>query len=180
MRRHYVIALFVCTISIATTALAQDSKRFGLVLGSSIAALWKPSASFGIRPEISISHVSATSKNTPTGLETTNTGLQLPFAISALFYTAEKDHLRLYLSPAYTYQRNSSSSTVANANTNTVHTNGGRGSFGAEYAISDRFSAFGEVGIGYTHQKARNSSNTTETTTGAWFMRSGVGVILFF
>jgi len=177
VRRDRVIMLFVCAISIASTAFAQDTRKFGVVMGSIIGVLWQPTSSVAIRPEISFSHNST--KNETGQVSSTNSSLSLPLAIGALFYMAEHEHLRTYVTPAFTYQRNSSKSSVATTNPPT-NTYGFRGMVGAEYAISDRFSAFGEVGIAYSHVKARNASNTATSTSNGWSARSAVGVILFF
>lgn len=177
MRRDRVIMLFVCAISITSAAFAQESKKFGVVMGSVLGVLWQPTPSVAIRPEISFSHNST--KNETSQASSTNSSLSLPLAVSALFYMAEHDHLRTYVSPAFTYQRNSSESSL-NVTNPPANTYGFRGMVGAQYAISERFSAFGEIGIGYAHVKTPNSSNTATSTSSGWSSRSGVGVILFF
>jgi len=177
VRRNGVIVLFVCAISIASTAFAQDAKKFGVVMGSNLGVIWQPTASVAVRPEIGFSHNST--KNETSQVSSTNSSLAVPLAISALFYFAEHDHLRTYVSPAFTYQRNSSESST-NVTSPPVNTYGFRGVIGAQYAISDRFSAFGEIGLAYSHAKARNAANTTTSTGNSWSTRSGVGVILFF
>jgi hypothetical protein len=56
------------------------------------------------------------------------------------------------------------------------------GFFGAQYALSDRFGVFGEVGFGYNWQTFEASSSflDTETKSHGWSTRTGVGVVLYF
>jgi hypothetical protein len=69
----------------------------------------------------------------------------------------------------------------------TITTKSATGLFGAQYSLHKRFSAFGEVGFGYS--TSRSSGKTTppptfeislNPSTHGWGTRTGAGVIFYF
>jgi hypothetical protein len=105
---------------------------------------------------------------------------------SALFYLGKPETLRTYVAPRLTYTRNSINSpaglsgTIGDSVTTFVLFSG---SFGAQYAMSRRFSVFAETGMAYQRSKSSVTSSaffrpdTTASTVGP---RGSVGAILFF
>jgi Tfp pilus assembly protein PilE len=128
---------------------------------------------------------------TTTTTTTTTDAWQVSAGLSGLFYLSKHDALRTYLSPRWAYTRLSSSPSSTNsAATSAVtgtsgHVNVVSGSFGAQYAISDRFSAFGEVGLAFTRTVSSPLVNSSFVTVGGSTStnlgtRSGAGVIVYF
>ena len=180
MKRYSVVLPFVCAMLVAAVASAQDKGRVGLAMGAptAVAVVWHVSEAVAIRPEISIAR--SASSTTVNGLTSTSTSLATSVAVSGLVYGAAHDNLRTYFSPAFTYARTSVSST-----SNGVKTTSGpnplygvRASAGAEYALGHRFSAYGEVGINYSH--LRTTIAPAVATNNAITVRSAVGAILYF
>jgi opacity protein-like surface antigen len=105
--------------------------------------------------------------------------------VSGLFYVSRNDNLRTYVSPRYTYSRGSSTSTTSgifgeleNELESSIHSI--TGSFGAQYALGSRFSAFGEVGLGYVRSTLSGSFSGVRSKSHGWSTRTGAGFILYF
>jgi outer membrane protein with beta-barrel domain len=179
IRRIHVIAALVLVAPVA--GYAQEKGNVGMTMGypAAVGALWHVSDDVALRPEISISRSSI---DTSSGVGDSSSW-SLGLGISALFYVTRADNLRTYVSPRYSYSRSSATATAAatpvtselTTSTSTVSV-----SFGAQYALSPRFSAFGEVGFGYGRGGLRSSLAGTRTTSQNWSTRTGAGVILYF
>jgi hypothetical protein len=189
-RRLLSISLALVVLSAGTSA-AQDGGKTGVTMGypASIGLVWHANKNVAIRPELSLSG-SSSSANGSTGSPGITTsiegdGLALGTGVSVLFYLHTYDHLRTYFSPRFTYAHTrsttTSSTSVGSFETKTTsYSLTGNGSFGAEYALSDKFSAFGEVGFGFGHSKNSSSSSSIKPTANNWGTRTGVGVIYYF
>ena len=168
-------ATILISAALPMSAFAQqDSATAGLVMAtpSSVSFIWHVSGSVALRPEIGFA---ASKAETMQGGGTESTSTTWTPGFSALFYVAQMDALRTYLTPRYAYSRahvESSSTLGSSESTGTSHSVSG--SFGAEYAVHRRFAVFGEIGINYTHAE----SETTDTNS--WNHRSAVGAILYF
>ena len=97
---------------------------------------------------------------------------QLGTGVSVLFYLKEYDRLQTYLTPRFTYYHLSATN-QANAPVTTPESSttgngyGFVGSFGAEYALGDKFAVFGEVGFGYSHATTKPSLSTVKARPAA-------------
>ena len=98
------------------------------------------------------------------------------------------DNVRTYVSPRYTYSRISTTSHFTPPTQGiavpdlkiTGNTNGGAGTFGAEYTPGSRFSVFGDVGVAFARATTSSSGLTASKTSGyAWGTTAGVGVIFY-
>ena len=172
-----------------TWAAAQDSGDVGLSMGypTSIAVTWHISNRIAIPPEVSLDWASTELElglpiegdDTSTDVFATNVGA------SVLFYLGAPDRLRTYVSPRILYSR-ISTDTEASFSGDLDRTLDGfllSGSFGAQYAVSDRFTAFGEVGLAYskTTSKLRLPFATAaESRLQSFGTRTAVGVTLYF
>jgi hypothetical protein len=185
-------------------ASAQDTPKIGLSMGypAAIGVIWHVTDRVAVRPEISVtksatefigSSVTFSSGGVLTNTTTTTTTdtWQSSGGLSALFYLSRHDKLRTYLSPRWAYTHVSSSpsstnSTVTSVVTGTTgHGNFVSGAFGAEYALGDRFSMFGEIGLGYNRTVSSPLTNSSLLTIGGsratnLSTRSGAGVVLYF
>jgi hypothetical protein len=172
-----------------TPARAQDERQVGLTMGypASVGLLWHVADNIAIRPELSLSRSSVEASSLDFGVDGTD-GWMLGTGVSVLAYLQSGNSLRTYVSPRFTYSRSESTSSGENVtDRETIGTNYSvSGFFGAQYALGDRFSVFGEVGFGYNWQnfEARglfgSQEITTETESHGWSTRTGVGVVLYF
>jgi len=175
---------------------------------SSVGVMWNVNDRIAVRPEIGLSRLSGDA----TGFDvagpapiSTNDSTGVGVGISGLLYLGRWDALRAYVSPRFSYVRNSasagttSSASLSESLSSSYLTSG---SFGAQYSLGRHFGLFGEVGIGYT---TTTTSSTSTLTTGSVSIvngvptpttttrlvtssshanslstRSGVGVIFFF
>lgn len=53
-------------------------------------------------------------------------------------------------------------------------------SYGAQYLPTERFSVFGEAGLGVTYSISESSATTLTITGHTWGTRAGVGVVVYF
>ena len=183
IRRFLFLAAGVLALT-GRAAGAQEAGKTGVAMGypASIGIIWHAGDKVAIRPELSIS--GSSSKTSGSSFANDSDGLGFGTGVSLLVYLHTHDHLKTYFSPRFTYSRNTNtnnSSGVTTASSKTTSTGtGGSGSFGAQYALGDKFSVFGELGFGVTYSKATNNTTSTKTTGTSWGTRSGVGVIFYF
>ena len=167
----------------STTAFAQEKGQVGITMGypSSVGVVWHVSDKLAVRPELSFAQSSSevTVSGLPSGTANTD-GWNFGTGVSGLFYVRTQDQLHLYVSPRWTYSRVTSNSVASDITATSWSI---AGSFGAQYALSRHFAAFGELGLAYTHARATStpvlpiSSEAVGHTTGT---RTGVGVIVYF
>lgn len=171
-----------------------------------VGLMWHATDLVALRPEISFSS-SATDLNEsslPLLGTSASSSSTVSVGVSALFYCWKWDALRAYVAPRFTYSRLSGSSertsesisltnfsvvttTTTTTTETTITTKSASGLFGAQYSLHKRFSAFGEVGFGYS--TSESSGKTTpppafdislNPSTHGWGTRTGAGVIFYF
>ena len=166
------------------TASAQGAGKLGVTMGypSSFGIVWHVSDKVAIRPELTITVSSSESSNSSFSAE--NDTWNLGTGVSVLFYLKSYDQLRTYFSPRLSYNRNTNENTSSGITTSTseaTSTNTGvAGMFGAQYGLGDKFSVFGEVGVGYTRSETSGSPQVTKSSGNSLGTRTGVGVIFYF
>jgi hypothetical protein len=182
--RQFFLAGALACLSCGT-AHAQGAGKTGVTMGypASIGVIWHVSGKVAIRPELSIAGSSTDSSNSSFSAE--NDSWNLATGVSALFYLRTDDRLKTYFSPRLTYSRSTNESTSSGITTSTVKstikTVGVAGSFGAQYGLSDKFSVFGELGVGFGRAKTTSSTSQATSSKGStWNTRSGVGLIYYF
>lgn len=163
---------------------AQDQGKVGITMGfpASVGVLFRVSENVAIRPELSFT--GATTETSSATFETESDSWTINTGVSALFYLKKYDALRTYLTPRFTYAHGSTTSEaegfVTNpSSTTTLKAIGFSGAFGAEYALGNKFAAFGEVGFGYSHSTTKSSLLPTTVSGNSWGTRAGVGVIFY-
>jgi hypothetical protein len=141
-----------------------------------------------IRPAIDF-EVFSSEFDSDASLETETSGWALGFSIGALFYLQDDERLRTYFVPELAYVWSGTdidiegipipaSSPVLDRSGDTW---GLSGSFGAQYALSDRFSMFGEVGLSYsTTTGSAEDDFLGDLSTQRVGTRGAVGAILYF
>ena len=145
---------------------------------AAISVVWHASDQIAIRPEITFA--ASSSSTTALGLDLESDQFSVSPGVSALFYLAKWDAVRTYVSPKYSYQHISTSSTGPLASVeSTASAHSIAGSVGAEFAAHRRFAVFGEVGLLYSRLSAEAGSLEGPTANN-WGVRSGVGVIFYF
>ncbi len=190
MCRGRALAGLLLAVLGSSTAWAQGSGRVGLVTGypASIGVMWRASGSVAIRPDITFSAMSGDSTTTVGSFATTSSGWTVGVGASALFYLRGGDGLRPYISPRFSYGRNSSATDSAPsgaASQNWSNTYSAAGLFGAEYALGRRFAVFGELGVSYARQTSGYRSTAAnvignDSTANIVSARTALGVILYF
>ncbi len=172
----------------AANSFAQDPGDIGLSMGypSSVAVIWHMTNRVAIRPEVSLNW-SSTEFETDLpidGGELSTDSFSTGIGVGALFYLSTTDRLRTYISPRINYVR-TSIDTNAPFTPDLERTLDGfqvAGSFGGQFAVSDRFSVFGEVGLAYskTTTTLEISPVNTETRMRTFGTRTTAGVTLYF
>jgi hypothetical protein len=178
--------LVAVVCGLPSVSAAQDEHRVGVTMGypASVGVLWHVSRRVAVRPEFSFTK---TSNEFTSALDTTTLGTAsaVGVGVSGIFYLRQMDKLRTYVSPRFTYTRSTTTtegSGVLNASRGTGNGYSAIGAFGAQYALSGRFSLFGEVGAGYSGQKSSSDSGSFGSTSVShtWASRTGIGVVLYF
>ncbi|HTM26711.1 MAG TPA: hypothetical protein VL225_16050 [Vicinamibacterales bacterium] len=184
MRRRRILGTFaILGLFGGATAGAQDAGKTGITMAypGSFGILWHATDKVAIRPTFNVA------RSTADGSTSSGTNWTFGTTIAGLFYMKKYDNVRTYFSPRYTYSRISSTTHVGAIQGITVpdlkttgNSNGGSGTFGAEYTPGSRFSVFGEVGVVFTRATTSSSGLTASKTSGnAWGTTAGVGVIFY-
>ena len=175
------VLLLVTFVLCPSLARGQEAGKNGITFAypAAVGMLWHVTEKVAVRPELSFAFTSTEG----TGIESDTDALAL--GASALFYVKRWDTVSAYVSPRFAWGRNSttSQSNFPGVGSETEITGNSflySGSFGAQAWIGQRFSAFGEVGLGYTRGTAKSSLTGFETTNTTVATRAGVGVALYF
>jgi hypothetical protein len=164
---------------------AQETGKVGLTFGypGAVGIVWHVTDRVAVRPEFTFSRGWSDREDSVFDSDRSSWGLGA--GISALFYISKSDNLRTFISPGYSYSRGESTSSstgllpVVSEFTSSSSSFGG--SFGAEYVFSRRFSAFGEVGVAYTHVSSGSSPGFPLRFSSHGFgTRTGAGFVLYF
>jgi hypothetical protein len=181
MIQKWTMPLLIVSVSLLASdgISAQEKGQTGMTMGypASVGLVWQPSERLAVRPELSLSTTSIETSFTGTG-RTSSVGVGL----SGLFYVGKWDSLSAYVSPRFAYNLTSSDPIGTLAIATAANNYSLIGSFGTQYALHRRFSVFGEVGVGYSHQALRSTgaiSNST-ITSHSWNTRTGIGVLFYF
>jgi hypothetical protein len=164
--------------------------------------MWHAADRVALRPEISFSSSASDPTSVPVLGTSVSSSSTVGVGISALFYCWKWDALRAYVAPRFTYSRLAGSSertnqsitfptltpvTTTTTTETTITTASGTGLFGAQYLLHKRFSAFGEVGFGYSRSQSSSTTSPPPTfdisitpSTHGWGTRTGAGVIFYF
>ena len=180
--RRCIVALAAVMMCAARTARAQERGDAGITMGypASAGFVYHVTDRVAIRPEVSFSFSDSSSEGETTLLTTDST--QFGTGVSAILYLARYDKLRTYVSPRYTYARAKSTaeSPFSGTTRTTIASHTVAGTFGAQYALHERFNVFGEVGVAYTSQSNTSGALDVRVETDSFASRTGVGVIFYF
>lgn len=182
MRPGAVFAIGCLFCATSHAARAQDTGRVGLTTGypASIGILWHVFERVAVRPEVSFTRNSSSSESSLIDAATDFSSLGTE--VSVLFFSPERDKLRLYLAPRFAYSRTTGTSDVSESTADTYSI---AGVFGGHYALGRRFAVFGEAGFQYAHTTGSVTSSLspalhTSSTTDSVGTRTGIGVVLYF
>lgn len=95
-----------------------------------------------------------------------------------LFYVQKGENLSTYVTPRFGYTRTKAETSGLSGPT-VIWGYQGSTSFGVQYALSRRFSVFGEAGVVYS-RRHNTSPFILNPVSNAWSSQSGVGVIFYF
>jgi hypothetical protein len=177
MRMRHVLVCAALLLP-CSNAVAQDTRKAGITMGypASIGVLWHATDAIAIRPDFTFS---GNSLSEPADLQGSSRSMDV--GVSALFYMRTYGQVRTYVVPRLDYGRISNTESgipSSQGPTLTRWSSSVTGSFGAQCALGDRFSIYGEVGFGYSHSKLPLST-VPSGSSNSWGTRSGVGVIFY-
>jgi hypothetical protein len=165
MRRLLLSVIVLCG-SFPAMLSAQDKtvekRKFGLTFPN-IGIIWHISDKVAFVPDINLTHgwseIGSNSGDSTTNSVTVNAALR--------FYLHNWKGMRFYLSPKYGYgwsNVETSSSLQGVSYASELHNHSVSGAWGLEYAVSDRISLFGDIGVRYMHGKTDSSSQFSSDT----------------
>ena len=206
-KAHWFVRMLMCAaLSLAPKpALAQAAKNLGLVMAfpPSAGLHWQVNQRLALRADASfdqgrVEQMSSSTALFISGVEVSRSTRTTEFrhstfglGVSGLVTVARYDQLRLYVAPRLAWRRMQSSfstddnrSAVTSALvdfSDSTTTNGLEieGALGATYQLSDRFSVFGETGLGFTSPTS-TSSSSGQTTSYSIGSRANLGVVIHF
>ena len=177
LARCWILAVLLL---VPTVASAQERGDVGVFMGyPNLGFIWHVSDKIAIRPEIDFSF-SDNEIDSSFGNSSDATSWNVEFGASALLYLNSADRLRTYVAPQFSYARASTDSGSNILGGLVGNTYGFAGLFGAQYSLNDRFSVFGELGLGYSHISSESDLTGRTGTSSNVSLRRGVGVILYF
>lgn len=167
----------------ATPAFAQEQGDTGITMGypASIGFVYHVTDRVAIRPEVSFSRTSTEIEQLFGTTESRTWSVAV--GLSGLFYVADWDRVRAYVSPRYSYSHGhstSDASLVLPESSSTTKSHLLLGSFGAEYSPHPHFSVFGEVGLGYSVQNNKSALSSASAEARTLNSRTGVGIVFYF
>jgi hypothetical protein len=177
-----IIPTLFAIVCAAATASAQEKGDNGITMGfpASVGFAAHVSDRVALRPELNLSFGS-TDTNTGFDFVTSKNNL-IGAGFSALIYIGAPDKLRTYVSPRYIFNRShievqspfgTNTSNTSNSHTMVV-------SFGAQYALHERFSVFGEVGLASTFERRESGQTPVRADTTTVSTRTGAGIVFYF
>jgi hypothetical protein len=198
------------TLLTGAAARAQEKGRTGLTVAfpAAVGVIWHVTDRVALRPDVSFSWSSSSpDPASASSFTSSGNGASVGVGLSGLFYVRKWEGLSAYVSPRFSYARNSTTLTTTISTVTLVGPGGGldstlssvetegtsstyslSGAFGAQYSLSRKFGVFGEAGFGYSHSRTSTTSSpslpslssSSGVTVNAIGTRAGVGVIFYF
>jgi len=172
---------FVALLLAPVSAFAQEAGKTGIVLATpgTFALLFQVSERIAVRPELGFS--TSTNDNNSLTTPVTGSAWSLSPGVSGLYYTGKWEALRAYVAGRYAYAYAKTTATTAGGSIeSTSKANTLAGSFGADYALHQRFSVFAELGLAFVHTSSSTPAVTISPTANVWAIRTAVGGIFYF
>ena len=172
------LALLLVPVSLFAQTKGNTKYKFGLTIPN-IGAIWHISDSVAFMSGINFNHDWSRFGSGIDDPAARSSGDKLGVEASFRFYLPGWKVVRLYLSPKYRFNWNDMET---ESETIIIHSNSyGHtlvGAWGLQYALNDRMSIFGDIGIGYERGKtyglsSYESSDNSIGTEGTW------GLILY-
>jgi hypothetical protein len=170
MKKSLWILIVLFGFSAATLsaqATDNDKSKLGLIFSETgtaagVGAIWQLNNHIAFSPYFNFTH---SWKGTPEGTNTLQVGAKLPL------YLKNWNKMRLYVAPGYEFTRirtrgisNTPPITVSYSSDDKSIYNEGSGVWGIQYAIGNRISIFGDMGVAYQDQGSSHSSVMTLST----------------
>ena len=179
MRKLFLSVIVVCGMFPALVSAqdkAVEKRKFGLTFPN-IGIIWRISDNVAFLPDINLSH-GWSDLGTNAG-DSTNNSIGVNAALR--FYLHDWKGVRFYVSPRYGYNwSNVKSPLQGSSMTSELRTHSVSGAWGVEYAVSDRISLFGDIGVRYNHGKIDSSSEFSSGTNSNSIGTAGTwGLILY-
>lgn len=152
------------------TNLTTPSIQNGSGNTQSLGVLWHITDMFAIRPSVAYSSTTTKVENSVTNTSSSVTTNTFGVGLAVPIYLAKMNLLDLYVSPGFSYGSNGSNYTNLSF----------LASLGLQVAVNDQLQFFGELGIAYTSNTDKATTNVTTTTSTFGTARAAVGVIFYF
>jgi opacity protein-like surface antigen len=134
----------------------SEKRKFGLTFPN-IGIIWHISDNVAFVPDINLTHGWSELGSSAGDSKTNSVGIDAALR----FYVHDWKGIRLYLSPKYGYSwSNAENSAQGSNSTSDLHNHSVSGAWGLEYAVSDRISLFGDIGVRYMHGKTKTESSS--------------------
>jgi len=159
---RFLFALLSSVLIFAASLIAQEKDiakgRVGLTFPTT-GIIWHLSDNIALLPNAGYTYNWAGFDSNPS----TNSGNSLSAGVSLRFYAREWNGIRFYLSPKYSFARNTSSSemvagSASQTNSNSSNAHAITGAWGVQYGISERVSIFGDVGVSFSRSASSGST----------------------
>jgi opacity protein-like surface antigen len=176
------LAMLAAVAMIGSGAAQAQERNVGVTIAhpTAIGMIWHVSEGVALRPEFSFSVIDGESTSA-LGSASQTDGSGVGIGISVLFYTNRWDDVRGFISPRFSYAHATASASSGGFESKmTTKAYDWSASYGAEYRPVDRFSVFGEVGLGGTTSTARSDVSSGKSTSTRWGTRAGVGIAVYF
>jgi hypothetical protein len=194
MKKSLWILIVLFGFSIATLsaqATDNDKSKFGLIFSetgtaSGVGAIWQFNDHIAFSPYFNFTHQW---KGVSDDSNALGVGAKLKL------YLKNWDKMRLYVAPGYEFTRTRSQTHTKNSSLNLevnsdykYITNEGSGVWGIQYAIGNRISLFGDMGIAYRDQcisglsvatGSSNSTGSSRTRTYSVGLKDSIGIIFY-
>jgi hypothetical protein len=172
------------SVTLPAQAADNNNSKFGLVfmgtergdnvlLSPGVGAIWQPNKHIALSPFFDFTHSRLNgysySSDTTSGIASPQSANTFGVGAKLQLYLKNWDGIRLYVAPGYTYARSRSkrstqttnpSSSYASYFDNKSISHEVSGVWGIQYAVSDRISLFGEIGVIYQNMERSNSVTT--------------------
>ncbi len=180
MRQFGTVALACALVIIgASKAAAQEAPKVGVTMstGTTVGLYVTASDHVAVRGQIGFNRNTSKYDGENFINESTTNTTWTPGA-SVLFFVRSFDATRIYVSPQYSYVRNTSS--LSDSARSTGHQLAGM--VGAQHRLGARFAVFAEAGLGWsrTENSVTSALDTSKITSTSFGTRSALGGILFF
>ena len=174
-----IVSTLAVLVAGVCRAAAQEAPKVGVTFSTGVVVGLHVEASdrVAVRAQVGVNR-NTTKYDGDNFINESTTNTTWTPGASVLFFVRSFDATRIYVSPQYSYVRNTSS--LSESARSTGHQLAGM--VGAQHRLGSRFAVFAEAGLGWSRTKNSVTSvlDTSKITSTSFGTRSALGGILFF